>query len=292
MSGDSTDTTTEPKGAGMQTPADVMQLHRGARYARSYGSTVLDHSASTVWEMVGDFDNYPDYITGVTESHIEDDKAGDEVGAVRRVVYYGDEIRQEMTGHSHEGRWYTHKGFEPLQWPGEGEAGAATYENAIRVTPVTDGDRALIEWWLDFKADDEASLQSWKGYFDKHIPIWLASLREHLEAAYGHRAQTVLVVGLNLKEGVTAEQYERFAREVDKPTCEAQVPSISEWHVHRAKQLPGSDDELPLDYVEVVRLTSAEQLAEDLKSEVVAELGKGLEPLVEVAMMVPADRVI
>lgn len=276
----------------MQTPADVMLLHREADFERSYGSTVLDHSAGTVWEMVGDFDNYPDYITGVTESHIEDDKAGDEVGAVRRVVYYGEEIRQEMTGHSHEGRWYTHKGFEPLQWPGEGEVGPATYENAIRVTPITDGDRALIEWWLDFTADDPGDLRAWKDYFDEHIPIWNGSLREHLDAAHGPRAQNLLVVGLKLKDGISAEEYERFAKEVDKPTCEASLPSISEWHVHRAKPLPGSDEQPPFDYVEVVRLTSAEQLAEDLEGEVVAELDAGLSPLVEVPMMAVAERVV
>jgi len=160
-----------------------MQLHRGPRYARSYGSTVLDHSAESVWGMVGDFDNYPDYITGVTESHIEDDKAGDEVGAVRRVVYYGEEIRQEMTGHSHQGRWYTHRGIEPLQWPGEEDIGPTTYENAIRVAPVTEGGDSFVEWWLDFEADEPADLERWKAYFDEQIPLWLVSLREHLDAA-------------------------------------------------------------------------------------------------------------
>lgn len=285
-------TTTKLKGAPMQTPADVMVLHRGERFARSYGSTVLDHPASTVWEMVGDFDNYPNYITGVTESHIDDGKAGDEVGAVRRVVYYGAEIRQEMTGHSHEGRWYTHRGIEPLAWPGEGEVGEATYENAIRVVPITDGDRTFIEWWLDFEAEDPAHLESWKEYFDEHIPIWLASLREHLDAANGPRAQNVLVVGLNLKDGVDPEDYERFAREVDKPTCEAKLPSIPEWHVHRAKPLPGSDEKPPFDYVEVVRLTSAEQLAEDIEGEVAAELGEGLMRLVEEPVMIVTERVV
>lgn len=277
----------------MQTPADVMKLHKQGEFARSYGSTVLDHSADTVWSMVGDFNNYPDYITGVTESYIDDDKAGDEVGAVRRVVYYGDEIRQEMTGHSHEGRWYTHKGFEPLAYPGEVEGvGPTTYENAIHVLPITDGDRAYIEWWLDFTAETAEDLAAWKAYFDENIPVWLTSLREHLDKAHEPNTQTVLITGLKLKDGVSNEEYERFAREVDKPTCEAELPSMIEWHVHRAEPLPGSDETPAFDYVEVVRLTSAEQFAEDLESETVAKLGEGITGLVEDPVMVVSRRVI
>lgn len=36
-------------------------------------STVLDQPVETVWSLIRDFNNYPAYIEGVTESHIEDD---------------------------------------------------------------------------------------------------------------------------------------------------------------------------------------------------------------------------
>jgi formylglycine-generating enzyme required for sulfatase activity len=39
--------------------------------------------------VVRDFNAYPAYIDGVTESRIEDDKGGDAVGAVRCFVYRG-----------------------------------------------------------------------------------------------------------------------------------------------------------------------------------------------------------
>jgi hypothetical protein len=41
---------------------------------------VLDHPVEIVWSLIRDFNNYPAYIDGVTESLIEDDKRGDEVG--------------------------------------------------------------------------------------------------------------------------------------------------------------------------------------------------------------------
>src|SRR5581483_4203003 len=50
----------------------------------AYYSTVLDHPLETVWSLIRDFNNYPAYIEGVSESMIEDDKRGDEVGAIRR----------------------------------------------------------------------------------------------------------------------------------------------------------------------------------------------------------------
>jgi hypothetical protein len=59
----------------------------------AYYSTVLEHPLGTVWSLIRDFNNYPAYIDGVSESVIEDDKRGDEVGAVRRFCYRGNWIR-------------------------------------------------------------------------------------------------------------------------------------------------------------------------------------------------------
>ena len=41
----------------------------------AYYSTVLNHPLETVWDLIRDFNNYPAYIEGVSESVIEDDKA-------------------------------------------------------------------------------------------------------------------------------------------------------------------------------------------------------------------------
>jgi hypothetical protein len=54
----------------------------------------------TVWSLIRDFSNYPAYIDGVTESFIEDDKRGDEVGAVRRFLYGENWTRQRLGDHS------------------------------------------------------------------------------------------------------------------------------------------------------------------------------------------------
>src|SRR6266404_1880193 len=83
----------------------------------AYYSTVLNHPLETVWALIRDFNNYPAYIEGVSESVIEDDRSGGEVGAVRRFCYLGNWVRQWLAGHSDEAHSLTYAGIEPLPFP-------------------------------------------------------------------------------------------------------------------------------------------------------------------------------
>lgn len=83
----------------------------------AYYSTVLDHPLETVWSLIRDFNSYPDYIDGVSESIIEDDRGGDEVGAIRRFCYLGNWIRQRLAAHSDDAHSLTYAGLEPLPFP-------------------------------------------------------------------------------------------------------------------------------------------------------------------------------
>jgi hypothetical protein len=67
--------------------------------AKAYYSTVLDHSADDVWLVIRPFGHYA--WAGVeSETVLEDGKAGDQVGAVRRVALPGRVIRQQLLAHS------------------------------------------------------------------------------------------------------------------------------------------------------------------------------------------------
>src|SRR6267154_1022225 len=83
----------------------------------AYYSTVLNHLLETVWDLIRDFNNYPAYIEGVSESVIADTRDGDEVGAVRRFCYLGNWIRQRLAGHSDEAHSLTYAGIDPLPYP-------------------------------------------------------------------------------------------------------------------------------------------------------------------------------
>ncbi|MBV8453478.1 MAG: SRPBCC family protein, partial [Deltaproteobacteria bacterium] len=114
-----------------------------------YYSTVIDHPAEQVWSVIRDFNSYPVWVEGIRESHIEEGKAGDAVGAIRNFVNYdGAHIRQRLLAHSDLERFYTFESCEPF--------GAITYyQGTGRVTPIVDGDRAFVEWSTVFECSDE-----------------------------------------------------------------------------------------------------------------------------------------
>ena len=75
--------------------------------ARSYYSVVLDYPADDVWAAIRPFDQYA--WAGVeSETILEDNKAADQVGAVRRIKSGGEIRRQILLAHSDIDRSYTY----------------------------------------------------------------------------------------------------------------------------------------------------------------------------------------
>jgi hypothetical protein len=141
--------------------------------ARAYYSVVLDHSAAAVWAVIRPFDHYA--WAGVeSETVIEDGKAGDQVGAVRRVASGGRIIRQILLAHSDLDRAYTYALCEPQHLP------VRNYTATIRVVPVVEGGKAFVEWGATFDcAEDE--IERWTRQFEREgFAVWLAGLRRYM----------------------------------------------------------------------------------------------------------------
>ena len=141
-------------------------------------STVLDHPLQIVWSLIRDFNNYPAYIEGVSESVIEDDKPGDEVGAVRRFCYLGLWVRQRLATHSDTVHSLTYAGIEPLPFPADLApqlVSPVRYEGTISLREITEGDRTLIEWSIDLDAEPQDA-DRWHALFQSWIPDWTHSL--------------------------------------------------------------------------------------------------------------------
>ena len=135
----------------------------------AYYSSVLDQPVDTVWSLVRDFNNYPVYIDGVTESVIEDGKRGDEVGAVRRFNYW---IRQRLTRHSDGEHLLTYAGIDPVAYPAGLMADPPPpiqYEGTIHLHRIVDGERTFIEWPVTLHADRPAA-DPWRTLFLSWIP--------------------------------------------------------------------------------------------------------------------------
>jgi hypothetical protein len=148
----------------------------------AYYSTVLDQPVEAVWSLIRDFNNYPAYIDGVTESVIEDGKLGDEVDAVRRFRYHGHWIRQQLAQHSDAQRSLTYAGLDLFAYPaGRTQTSPAPvrYEGTMHLLPIADGARTFIEWSVAFVAAAE-DVEAWRHLLLKLIPEWTESLRRAL----------------------------------------------------------------------------------------------------------------
>jgi hypothetical protein len=136
-------------------------------------STVFEQTADQVWAVIRDFNSYPVWVDSVTESHIEEGKSGDAVGAIRHFVEYGSHIRQRLLAHSDLDRFYTYESCEPL--------GAITYYQGTGcVTPIVDGNRAFVEWSVSFECPEKEQENCAK-LLKEAMPQWLKSLRAVLE---------------------------------------------------------------------------------------------------------------
>jgi len=141
--------------------------------AKSYYSTISEHSADEVWNVIRDFNNYPVWVDGAGESEIESGKSGDSVGAVRNVLYEGRRIRQRLLAMSDVESSQTYE-----------SAGAASvpvqdYRATLRVTQVVDGNRAFVEWWATFDCELERRKEQ-VVFFRNAFGRWLQPLRRQL----------------------------------------------------------------------------------------------------------------
>lgn len=136
-------------------------------------STVFEQTADQVWSVIRDFNSYPVWVASVTESHIEEGKTGDTVGAIRNFVEYGTHIRQRLVAHSDLDRFYTYESCEPL--------GAITfYQGTGRIIPIVDGNRAFMEWSVNFECPESERVNCVK-LLQEAMPQWFTSLRGVLE---------------------------------------------------------------------------------------------------------------
>lgn len=75
---------------------------------------------------------------------------------------------------------------------------------------------------------------------------------------------TTVVVLFNLKPGVSIDEYEKFAREMDIPEVN-RLGSVQSFEVFKAQGLLGGSPS-PYAYVEILRLHSLEQLGKDTQT--------------------------
>jgi len=124
--------------------------------ARVFVSSVINASTDRVWERIRDFNGLPRWHPMIRDSRIEDAHPADKVGCIRNFnLQNGDNIREQLLGLSDYDMFCTYSILEspmPL----------TDYIATLRITPITDGDRAFAEWSAEFSCapDVESDLVS------------------------------------------------------------------------------------------------------------------------------------
>jgi hypothetical protein len=114
-----------------------------------YKSSLINAPAERVWSRIRDFNGLPSWHPGIAESHIERSEPADKVGCIRNMrLKDGGGIREQLLAMSDYEFFYT---YSILESP----MGVQNYVATLKITPVTDGDQAFIEWSTEFDCAPE-----------------------------------------------------------------------------------------------------------------------------------------
>ena len=93
-----------------------------------------------------------------------------------------------------------------------------------------------------------------------------------------------MIVLVNLKEGVSPEDYERWILESYAPAVKS-LPSVEDWRDYRVNGLLGSDAAPPYRYVVTLELSDPGLLGEDVRGEEMQRLISELHELAEITQI-------
>ncbi len=96
---------------------------------------------------------------------------------------------------------------------------------------------------------------------------------------------TTVVVLVDLREGVSPDDYERWVFKSYVPAVR-DLPSVRDWRNYRVSGLLGSDGVLPYRYVVTVEVDDLEQLGRDMAGEEMQDLLSELHRFAEVTQLV------
>ena len=111
--------------------------------AQARASAVIEAPVEAVWAAVRDFGRLGDWLPGVENVTIEENRASDVVGCVRAFTIGGQAVRERLTMLD-DTRYAFSYNFETPAFP------VRDYHAVMRLLPVTQGERTFAEWRATF----------------------------------------------------------------------------------------------------------------------------------------------
>ena len=93
-----------------------------------------------------------------------------------------------------------------------------------------------------------------------------------------------MIVLVNLKEGVSPEDYERWILDSYAPAVK-RLPSVADWRDYRVSGLLGSEEAPPYRYVVTLEVSDLEQLGRDMARQEMQRLFTELHGLAEITQL-------
>jgi Polyketide cyclase / dehydrase and lipid transport len=108
-------------------------------------SGVINASADRVWSVLRDFAGAKNWAENMESSDVEGGCPGDQVGVIRRLVFQGGaEVHEQLIALSDHDRYFRYALLAPKTLP------IHEYSGRVRVIPITDSGKALVEWCGNF----------------------------------------------------------------------------------------------------------------------------------------------
>lgn len=93
-----------------------------------------------------------------------------------------------------------------------------------------------------------------------------------------------LIVLFNLKPGVSAEDYEAWARTVDLPTVNG-LPSIDLFELFRTTGQLGSEAPSPYAYIEIIDIADMDQFGQDVATEAMQSIAAAFQSMADITFL-------
>lgn len=100
---------------------------------------------------------------------------------------------------------------------------------------------------------------------------------------------TRIVALFNLKKGVTANDYERWARRIDLPTVNG-LKSVDKFEVFRSAGLLGSQAKPPYEYIEIIDVGDMEGFGKDVASEKMKKVASEFQAMADDLVFILTDK--
>ena len=109
-------------------------------------SSVIDAPIEKVWARIRDFNGLPSWHPRMVKSEIEDSRAADEIGCVRKFeLVSGATLREKLTAFSDADHSVSYSILETPQ-------PISNHTATLTLKRVTDGERTYAEWTATFDA--------------------------------------------------------------------------------------------------------------------------------------------